>query len=229
MDGSYFRPWLEDPDSTFNITTYTQGRGEDRSISGLTDELASVIGNSEEEQVFLLAHSFGSVICFEYLKKFGSGGISGVILTAWPGTSGWKAGFADRNPAYRPVSDPKLSGNERLKRTMTTNAGAYFSHAFVDEGIRLLSAVSYDMDLASGLQEEMAEYDYSGFLTSLDIPVLSVTGASDTVIPPEHISEISKHISECRHEVFPTKHFPFVEDRDGFCRLVQAFVQDEAR
>ncbi len=225
MDYSYFRPYLDSLEKFEDLAVVYYKCGsilnEGTFISQL-EELKSVIGYLEEnsQSIYLLGHSFGSALVIECLRyKFSK--IKGVILCSWIFSS-----------TFRNYMDfVKLSEytDEQYKSDTISSASSYFSNNFLEEGKSVLEKVTYSGRLFNDLEAEyLSKFNLAENLKSIFIPILSIAGVEDTVVPINHIIEGKKLCKNITHINFKkSKHFPFIEENALFINCLISFLFDQ--
>lgn len=173
----------------------------------------------------LVAWSYGGVVALDYLRRFGAGAASGLVLVGALTRNGSRAAFADLGPGaahlqgmLRPDFDTQYAASRAFVATMTR---APLEPAELE---RLLAmAMMTPPYVRHALAARRIEHDET--LRGLELPVLVIHGAEDQVIRPAAAERVAGLFPDARLELWEdVGHAPFLEVPERFDELLEAFA-----
>lgn len=211
MDYSYFLPFLEPLQSEVNLLFYTQGSSGALTMAGLLNELHSILQHFKNDQIIILAHSFGAALIFEYIRTYGDSFLTALILSSWVYDTQWVGKYLDRFPS-KSSEEIYISDDDYRIQTVRT-ANHYFTSPFVNAGSEILNKIKYNATLSNAIWKEFfSEFDGRQVIRNFSKPVLSISGTEDLITDIDYIREGIK--LNPRMEVVDIDsagHFPFFE------------------
>lgn len=179
------------------------------------------------DQPVLLGWSMGVFVVFDYIRQFGTDGISGLIDVDEAASDfkwdGWAHGFLDLPTLHSlmtAVQDDKDAFVRGFVPDMFHNPPAHEELEWmVGESSKLptgpLSAILFDQTVQ----------DYRDVLPTIDIPTLICWGQHDQLLPVSGAPYMRDHILGARLEVFDNSgHCPFLEESEKFNQVVEEFI-----
>lgn len=234
MDPAYFFPYLEPLSQKNQLIVYRQGFSGTVTLSGLVDELKTVLASSDlglsEKTLFIFAHSWGSTLILEYLRHHKIARLKGLIFCAWTYAAdferAYKASLLDHLIEHK-LKNLKWHTDEDYKKNLPKLKELYFHPAHFDEAVTLCHRLQYNVALFNAINATYTHnYDLRDVLKALKVPVLSLVGTHDRVTPPEYVRRGAKLIRHIHHEELDeASHFPFIEERQRIVSLIDNFTR----
>lgn len=176
----------------------------------------------DKKDFILIGWSLGWLVVLELLKNFSISpqGLVAVNSTPKLVDDGYLGTGLTKTHLAKMIRDckrnPKKTFEDFYKSTLT------------DIGKGMLNAVKlkesdYEQ-LIYGLYI-LRDCDYRDFLKAIHIPVLLITGVSDTVCPKEASVYMHKMIEGSQLRILDSGHIPFIEKDEEFNGLVEDFVK----
>lgn len=231
MDPAYFFPYLEPLSQKNQLTTYAQGFSGAVTLPALINELKTVLALSKKP-LFIFAHSWGSTLILEYLRRNKISRLKGLVFCAWTYAAdferSYKASLLDHLIEHK-LKNLKWNTNADYKKNLPKLKELYFHPAYFDEAIQLCQRLEYNVALFNSIKSSHTpDYDLRDVLKNLKVPVLSLVGTQDRVTPPEYIRKGAKLIRHLQHEELDeASHFPFIEESGQIIKLVDKFISDK--
>jgi proline iminopeptidase len=226
------------------------GRSEDMSlwnIDRFVEELDLVREQLALERFHLYGHSWGAMLALRYVEEKGSKGIASLILGGpLLSTPHW---IADAESLRSVLPDSIQAVLRRHENAGTTDSDSYLAatEVFYDrflfhhqprveipecDGMDFFNPVIYGYMwgptefCATGT---LREYDVSGFLTELALPVLFVIGRYDEA-RPETVKRYAEMTAVSRVEIIEgTAHAAMNEEPERYVSLLRDFIYDAER
>jgi pimeloyl-ACP methyl ester carboxylesterase len=196
------------------------------------DDLSRVIDATGARKVVLLGWSYGTLVIGDYLRKYGSERLAGVVLT------GAYGGFTDPPSGRAPppaavvaemnrMRDEQMSGDPQL-RAAAVRRGVLRLTAKAMPDAWLAQATSMGMLTATEARRYMFDrpIDNKDVLAKLDVPLLVVIGGKDGSTPETQGRELAARVRGAQVAFYPESgHSPFAEEPERFNRELAVFAQ----
>jgi len=193
--------------------------GRDRAdwtVGSLARDVRAVIESLDLGSVVLIGHSMGGVVALEVARRMPER-VVGVIGVD---------SFHDVEHRAAGTRSELLAG---LRQDFPGRCRAYVEAMFLEDADpELVREVSADMcesppDVAIALLERLPEYDLTGALSEVRVPVRAINGS----LGPTHIEIVREYDPDFDAFVLPgTGHFPMLERPDEFNRLLRAVIEE---
>jgi pimeloyl-ACP methyl ester carboxylesterase len=205
----------------------------------MADDVRAVLGALEVEHAVVVGHSMGGMVALQLchdapadeLQRRVAGlalvSTTGGPFTRLPGFGGMArvAGPASARAIH--LADrlgARTVGSEDLRWWLTRlgfGAEAPPPQVRFVEGLHMATPSSTVAELLASL----ALFDLSGWLGSLDLPVLVVVGSRDRLTPPRHALRTAAALPHSQLVELPRcGHMPMLERRREFARLIEEFA-----
>lgn len=192
------------------------------------DDVAAVIAATKLEKPFVLGWSYGTLVAMDYIRAYGVGGLSGIIMV---GASGF---VANGNPVPTPQQREDMArraaawagGDTKAQIAAAKDVVAFYTAKPQDPAWNEAAAMM-NMQLPAYVRRLLNERrvnnaDLAGELTKL--PVLLVAGEEDggvfTAIEP--MKKAVPGIAVISYK--GVGHSPFVETREAFEKDLEGFL-----
>jgi pimeloyl-ACP methyl ester carboxylesterase len=175
----------------------------------------------------LLGWSMGAFVAFDYIKQFGTGAISGLVVVDESATDfkwdGYPHGFVDLPTLHSFMSAIQVDRIAFLGHLVDAMFHQPPSDAdrewMVAECARLpigsLSAILFDQSLQ----------DYREVVPTIDVPTLICWGRHDALLPVSGAANLHEAMPHAQVELFEDSgHCPFLEETDRFNEVLSAFL-----
>lgn len=175
----------------------------------------------------MLGWSMGAFVAFDYIKQFGTGGITGLVVVDEAASDfrwdDFPHGFVDLPTLHSfmtDVQDDHLAFLGHLVDAMFHQPPMEADREWmIAECARLpvgaLSAILFDQSVQ----------DYRDVVSRIDIPTLICWGRHDALLPVSGASHLREAIPGARLELFERSgHCPFLEEADRFNEAVGGFL-----
>jgi len=196
------------------------------------DDLARVIDAAGARKVLLLGWSYGTLVIGDYLRKYGSERLAGVVLT------GAYGGFTDPPSGRTPppaaviaemnrMREEQMSGDPQL-RAAAVRRGVLRLTAKPMSDDWLAQATSMGMLTATEARRYMFDrpIDNKDVLVKLDVPLLVVIGGKDGSTPEPQGRDLAARVRGAEVAFYPEAgHSPFAEEPERFNRELAAFAR----
>lgn len=211
MDCSYFLPFLEPLKSKVNLLFYTQGSSGALTMAGLLNELHSILQHFKNDQIVILAHSFGAALIFEYIRIYGDSFIAALILISWIYDIQWLGRYLDRFSSES--SEETYTSDDDYKIQTMRIANHYFDSPFVDAGREALGKIKYNATLSNAIWKDfLSGFDGRQVVRNFSKPALSLSGTEDLITDIGYIHEGAKlNLFMEMIDIDNAGHFPFFE------------------
>jgi L-proline amide hydrolase len=207
-------------------------------------ELETLIATLDIADAFhIVGHSWGGMLALEFALRHPAGLRSIVLADTFASSAVYSAEVAR---LLRQLPEEVRAAIERSEAAGTTDAPEYqnavreFYRRHVcrrrpvpDEVMRTLVALGQDPTVYQtmcgpsefSLTGSLADWDITGMLRSIDVPVLIVSGRHDEVTPAA-IEPLRRGLPDVRWELFEeSSHMPHIEEPERFLDVVESFLQ----
>lgn len=166
----------------------------------------------------LIGHSWGGVVALEYLRKYGDGKVTALVLISTPISYHCETDFVEECKVRQitPGTGPEMIFLSREER----------SHNECLQELKNVFA-SFDPRSLENLQQYFNVFDCRETLSKLQIPVLIAFGSEDIRVPVRVQRDYRKLNPQADITEIPEAgHFPFLrkEDRQTLIRAIHAFL-----
>lgn len=196
------------------------------------DDVAAVIAATGLDHPVILGWSYGGVVVGDYVRKYGIGRLSGVVLAGTLGAlvkaaaappsplTGFAAAMKSAATDARSIDlGSYIAGGDAISR-------AYRSPAMTDEDMKILFAT--EMMLPAYARRAMIKrpYDNSDLLPSFaQVPILFVRGENDLGMSETELAVLAAQLPKMRLSRYAgLGHLTFFEAPDRFNAELAAFV-----
>lgn len=216
FDDSYFYPYLEDLESSFELASYCVGHTiNDYTLAQMVEELENFIKGIGERKINILAHSFSAVLIMNIKKKIFEG-LNKVILSNWIYDNKWIEIFNNSFPESSnfPQADLKSSSLN------------YLSYYFInkDEGRKVLEKMVYYDEIFNASDQILESLDLENILSERRSKLTSISSSHDNITPDTYIQKICKKVQINNYMVLNAGHFPFVDNPTEFQRILRNII-----
>jgi non-heme chloroperoxidase len=181
------------------------------------------------ERPALLGWSMGAFVVFDYIRQFGSDGISALIDVDEAASDfkwdGWEHGFLDL-----PTLHSLMSAIQEDKEAFIAGfVPDMFRRPPAPEDLEWMVAESSKLPTGSlsAILFDQTLQDYRDVLPEIDVPTLVCWGVHDQLLPVSGAPYMHEHIAGSRLELFEDSgHCPFLEESDKFNRILQEFLDE---
>lgn len=225
-------PYEEKFRGGYNIVTFDlRGHGKSRkprgygeyAIEKFADDLDALLRHLQIKKYILISHSFGTLVAFKYLRKFGQTPTAALFFSP---NYKVKKNFWATLLYYILFFVPALSIFPVWKKTgrhinynLYRHTGDYsFSRMSVDIISTSLRVYLYCIQQAFKFSDET-------FLSQIHIPTLIVHGGQDSIFPVENAKVMATLIPGAELKVIePDNHILVVTDLAGSIQVIEEFV-----
>lgn len=185
------------------------------------DELAAVIAATCTCPPVVVAWSYGGRVLFDYVSRYGSAGLAGVVLVSAT-SNGQTRSFGPGAAGLAAMHQPRLDRNVASVLSLWTDC----IKAPLDDEVRL-AMVASNMMTPPWVRANMSgrPADYEAACRAIDCPTLVIHGDLDPINTLEMARYSAAMIAGSQLAVYEdTGHAPFLERPDRFARDLVAFV-----
>ena len=196
------------------------------------DDLARVIDATGARKVVLVGWSYGTLVVGDYLRKYGSERLGGVVLT------GAYGGFTDPPSGRAPppaavvaemnrMRDEQMSGDPQLRAAAVRRGVLRLTAKSMPEAW-LAQATSMGMLTATEARRYMFDrpIDNRDVLGKLNVPLLVVIGGKDGSTPELQGRDLAARVRGAEVAFYPEAgHSPFAEEPERFNQELAAFAR----
>ncbi|MBU3672738.1 MAG: alpha/beta hydrolase [Sinobacteraceae bacterium] len=196
------------------------------------EDLARVIEVTGARKVVLVGWSYGTLVIGDYLRKYGSERLAGVILT------GAYGGFTDppngRTPPPATViaemnrmRDEQMSGDPQLRAAAVRRGVLRLTGKAMPEAW-IAQATTMGMLTATEARRFMFDrpIDNKDVLPKLNVPLLVVIGGKDGSTPEQQGRDLAARVRGATATFYPESgHSPFAEEPERFNRELGSFAR----
>lgn len=199
------------------------------------DDVAAVIKATGLVRPVIVAWSYGGIVAGDYIRKYGTGAIAGLVLA---GTLGGFTAASDPLPAellsiarqMRAASQQSRSDDlaDNIAAARITSA-AYADHNSTPDDRAILLATELMLPAYARRALAMRPMDNRDLTAQLGkIPLLLVRGESELGMPEAGIADLQRQLPGLTIARFPGGHLTFFNHADRFNRMLSAFVDQAA-
>jgi non-heme chloroperoxidase len=234
MSRRYFQGQLE-PLSTDSrvIAVDLRGHGDSENVeTGHTvpqyaRDLRHFIDALQLRRPVLLGWSMGGLVAFEYIRQFGTGELSGLVIVGEAASDfkwdGFPHGFLDLTGLHglmTAVQDDRMAFLRDLVPHMFHQPRSDRDVAWmVDECAKL------PIGATSAILFDQSVQDYRDMVATIDIPTLICWGRHDALLPVTGATHLHENIAGSRVVIFEQSgHCPFIEEKGRFNDAVTEFL-----
>lgn len=235
----YFKKQIPEFIKKYKVLSYDlRGHGDsDRTERGLTlaqfaKDLKNLIEYRDLKDVVLVGWSMGVHIIFEYIKNYGCGNISKIVLidmTAkmmadesenWPHTIFGKYSRADAMDYLEQIADNWDAVAEGFVPAM-------FADGYTDK-----DEIEWVLSMAKkntphvmvNMWLAIVQKDYRNMLDKITVPALITYGAKKSLYAPENSQWLKDNIKGSELAAFDGGHIHFLQDAENFNKTVIDFI-----
>ena len=210
-----------------------RGFGNTDSVSGaysvtiLADDCADLLGHLNVATPFVVCGlSMGGYIALEFYRRYPEH-VAGLILAATRAGADSAEGKANRDKAVELAKEEGATAvSSRMLPKMLAAQNYENDEALVDFVKGVISNASLNGTIGA-LQAMKDRPDSTPMLGDIDVPVLIIHGADDTLIPPSEAEAMHKAIPNAELVIVPDAgHLPNLEQPDIFNDAVIDFLED---
>jgi pimeloyl-ACP methyl ester carboxylesterase len=240
-DGAMFGDWLvplADAHRVIALDLPDHGlsgdsRPGERSLSGYARAVAAFADQLELAPYTLLGHSFGAFVALTQAVEI-PGHAARIIASCGAADHRFFQGFEERVGAFgRPdviaaFEDEEDAETEADVRAAWAGQMPFFCADPDGDACRALIAqlehVRFRPDVAMDF-DAFADYDVSGSLADVTVPVLAIAGAQDRATTPADTGAVAVRAADGRLVTIDgAGHFPYAEQPDAYVAAVRAFL-----
>ena len=214
----------------------TERGADDLSLAAMASQVHKTLQSLDGRPCFLLGWSMGAGVAFEYLKIYGSDGLSGLIIE-------------DMSP--KPVNGPDWNlglRNSYCEEDVLRTVG-HIRQGWQDYGPRVWRATFADLSTARRFENDplfalfldnetdpmarawqsIMSLDARDMLASVELPILCLMGTKSHVYGPDLAEWYRKKLKNGQVEMIEgAGHAPHLEKAQSFAEQVSAFIQRHA-
>lgn len=179
------------------------------------------------ERPVLLGWSMGVFVALEYIRQFGTDGISGLIDVDEAASDfkwdGWAHGFLDL-PTLHSLMTAVQDDKDAFVRDFVPDM---LHHPPTERDLEWMVAESSKLPTGalSAILFDQTVQDYRDVLQAIDVPTLICWGQHDQLLPVTGAPYMRDHIAGARLELFEDSgHCPFLEESERFNKVVLDFL-----
>lgn len=195
-------------------------------VAGYTDDLHALLTELSVERPVLVGWSMGSMIGYEYLRRYGGDSLSGLVIVdqppsdfAWPD---YEFGF------FTPeVLDQTLEGLQTNPEALVDMLVGLMLHEAAAEDVEWMAAELRKVPeaIAATILVSQTLKDYRPVLREITVPCLVAFGADAKLTSPDAGRYIAQQIPNARFEAFErSSHAPFWEEPERFNEVLETFL-----
>jgi pimeloyl-ACP methyl ester carboxylesterase len=200
---------------SFESIFYTQNQSESVTVQNLVQQLSHQISAS---RTVLIGHSWGGVLCLEYLKQIPDSRIKGlVLLDSFLCVDDITVEYK-KELSFHNLSQPTL---EQI--FLTTEELKLHPHFIKD-----IESTSNPKILEKLWNEYLSKVDFRSFVSSITLPVLNLYGEKDIRVPARVIQTFASFSPRIENHPIPdAAHFPFLleKQRKEIVRAIARFCE----
>lgn len=234
---------------SFATMIYLDQRGSGKSQTAENYHLERIVKDIEEvrkslgfNKIYLLAHSFGGIIAVNYAQKYPER-VSGLILAAAtlymnnPASIYAQVKYADQL-LKKPISVRETDSREKLlaaqAEARSELSKQHLGYKFLTDNLGTIEKMSEldesyprTIDFGTNVVKEPETYseyyaDYTKITSSINIPVLILTGENDHAVGAEHYR--SFHFPKQIIELITGGHLFYYENNQVFVEKISEFI-----
>ncbi len=195
----YLKPYFSSLDEYFRCVFFDQVRGDSIKIEDQLTQLDQII-KSENNQVVLIGHSWGGVLATAFASHCPEKLAGLVLISTGLKASHWKDEFRNE------LKNLNLE-DATPEQIFLTSEELETGRALLDSAWIEFSVETFDSLNSTYLQD----YDLTGTLSNLTIPILNIFGQNDVRFPKRVTKSFSKNNSRVIDlEILGAGHFPFL-------------------
>jgi len=213
FDESYFYPFLNPLKDNYILHSYTLGSSsKDYTFKSLISELESVIAGIDKNEIYILAHSFSSILTLNLSEKT-LHKITKIILSNWIYNSEWIENFYENYPEER----------NYLSQSMRDDSFHYLKYYFNDQekGRDVLSKIKFNDNLQKTVGDYYLESSHEKNLGLFHSKIFSISSDFDKITTKNYILTGAQKFNLKNFNIEDSSHFPFVDTPNDFLHLVR--------
>jgi pimeloyl-ACP methyl ester carboxylesterase len=179
------------------------------------------------EQPVLLGWSMGAFVAFDYIRQFGTGAISGLIVCDEAASDfkwdGFEHGFLDLAELHSLMSDVQ-EDRESVWRQLVAEM---FHSEQPQSDVEWMVAECMKLPIGglSSILFDQSVQDYRESVAAIDVPTLICWGRHDAITPVTGASDLKERIPHAEVVLFrDSGHCPFLEESEKFNATVDEFM-----
>lgn len=201
-------------------------------LGTLADDLQALLDCLQPSAPVLVGWSMGALVAFEYIRRFGTGRIAGLVVVDMTprviNDAGWRLGLIGGYGAAQAERAPEL-----MRQDWPRWVEAFLPSVFADgrePDPDLLAWIDGEMrgcdpDTMATLWQAIANADYRGCVRSITAPTLVLRGGGSRLYSPATAAWLGTAIAGARPATIAgAGHAPHLEQPAEFNRLIAAFV-----
>jgi 3-oxoadipate enol-lactonase len=169
-------------------------------VDQYADDLAALLAMLGIDRAVVCGLSLGGYVALAMLRRHRAL-LRGLILTSTRATPDSAEGREKRARLIEFVEENGVEALAGMQLREMVGETTFTSRPDVLEAFRQLMATSPDEGVIGGLRAMAGRHDSSDLLGGIDFPTLVVSGAEDTMTPPEEMRALADAIPRCRLEV----------------------------
>ena len=195
------------------------------------DDMAAVVNDAGSERVVIVAWSYGALLVCDYVRKFGSGRIAGILFV---GALAIK-GIVREEPFAGPALIEHLHAIGSNDASAANRASLALALAHTEKPLddaSLFEMLGYGVPVPPNVRAAMQrrKLDNHAIVAGLDVPVLVVHGRGDRVVnfaSGAYLAATAPRATLLAYD--GVGHMPFREDAARFNRDLDEFVNELER
>ena len=189
------------------------------------EDLAAVIRAKNLQRPVLVGWSYGGYVIADFVRRFGDGGLGGIVFLAAVTKNGTEEATAFLSQEVLSVFADILSPDVRNSIDGTRALASMFSKRGSDEWeVAVASAMMVPASVRLAMFSRLLDND--DVLASIRVPTLVVHGAGDRVVKQSAAEHIARTVPGAKLLVYPgAGHAPHLENGPRFNRDLAEFVR----
>lgn len=237
--GGYFAPQVEALSSDYRLVIpdlpghrNSWAPLNELSISRLATELHTLISDRKLQNPVLIGWSMGAMVALDYIARFGSEGIGGLVIEDMTvkitNEPGWRFGIRNGFDTTQSIAAIEAMRSDWIAYSQNAVprlfARGRIPNAHIGEWIASEIARNDGQAMAT-LWQSMAQQDYRALLPKLSLPVLILHGGESQLYEPAVGQWIAANIAGARRCCFDNAgHTPHLEVPDAYNRALTDFI-----
>ena len=191
-------------------------------------DLDAVFTELDVDDAILVGWSYGGLVVLDYLDRFGTDRVDGLLLAGGVSEIGTEAGNARLGQGYVDLMDGFVATDaEESVRALRefVDLCVYDDLSPADRAYMLGYNVVVPPRVRDNLRDRTVRHDST--LAALDVPVLIIHGEEDAVMLPKSAREYEELVDNATVSMYPeTGHSPFWESPARFNRELREFARN---
>ncbi len=219
IDDSYFYPYLNDLRKNIDIVSYCIGNNvTDYNLKNLQQELEEKLLFYAQNELHILAHSFGSVLALNLNKNI-LDQVKTIFLVNWIYDNEWINSFYQNNPEER----GKIYSS--LKESFLCLNSLYFLNTEIGE--QIFNKINYNEPLFEKISPVFDSVNLISKVKEYREKIVSISSKYDRITTHEYLNKIALNYNLKSIFFENSGHFPFIEESEEFNNRLSQIILGE--